>query len=212
MLSQKYIKSKLDCIEDKLCNIEKLSSQSNNTLTNIDNNTNSYIADKIEFTVLVNPTGQSYSTFKEILFQVLTGNINVLLTEDNATFATTGNYAPAIGFLLNVTADNPGIIGNSISLTPDGVSTMEVLVANWNAANPTNTATVTYTTGTAYIPGALEIIPALTGGGGIVSSLSFHLLGTHGNINGDTFSCDTESNFTVSFAGTGQVYIRVKKQ
>ena len=143
MLSQKYIKSKLDYIEDKLCNIEKLSSQSNNTLTNIDNNTNSYIADKIEFTVLVNPTGQSYSTFKEILFQVLTGNINVLLTEDNATFATTGNYAPAIGFLLNVTADNPGIIGNSISLTPDGVSTMEVLVANWNAANPTNTASVT---------------------------------------------------------------------
>lgn len=227
MLSQKYIKSKLDCIEDKLCSIEKSSSstssntaQSNNILTNIDSNTDSYIANNIEFTVLVNPTGQSYSTFKEIFFQVLTGNIDVTLTADTATTATTGvvssltgTWTASTGFgeTIQITADNPGINGNSVALAAgDGGSLLSSIISNWNALNPTNTVTLTETNGTGYIPGVGETF-TLTGGGG-VSNLSFPLTGTHGNINGDTLSCDTESDFSIAFSGTGQVYIRVKKQ
>lgn len=135
--------------------------------------------DSTEVTITLNKTDyKSLSRTFTIFGYDIGKNPNIAITSVNpdmslvmipetypALFATTGDYAPAIGFLLNVTADNPGVIGNSISLTPDGVSTMEILVSNWNAANPTNTATVNYTTGTAYIPGALEVIPPLTGGG-----------------------------------------------
>ena len=138
MLSQKYIKSKLDCIENKLEAIEKSTASSststttsNNILRNIDTNTNSSVSNKFEFALLVNPAAQSYSAFKEISFQVLSGNIDVVLTQD---------------------------------------------------------------------------------GGGVVGNLAFPLTGAHGNINGDTFICDTESNFSISFTGTGQVYVKIKKQ
>ena len=70
MLSQKYIKSKLDCIENKLEAIEKSTASSststitsNTILRNIDTNTNSSTSNRFEFTVLVNPAGESYSTF-----------------------------------------------------------------------------------------------------------------------------------------------------
>ena len=137
-----------------------------------------------------------------------------------STFATTGvvssltgtwTTSVGVGETIQITADNAGVDGNSVALAAgDGGSLLSSIISNWNAANPTNTVTLTETNGTGYIPGVGETF-TLTGGGG-VSNLAFPLTGTHGNINGDTLSCDTESDFTIAFSGTGQVYIRVKKQ
>jgi hypothetical protein len=78
-------------------------------------------------------------------------------------YATTGIINPAIGFSLEIVADNQGTIGNSISIIPNGIDTLEQLVINWNAANPTNTATITYFLGSGYVPDVIESY-ALSGG------------------------------------------------
>lgn len=67
------------------------------------------------------------------------------------SYATTGLQTPAIGYGFTITADNAGSAGNSISIVLDGVDTIDVWVDNWNMANPTNTATLTYTVGSGYI-------------------------------------------------------------
>ena len=88
----------------------------------------------------------------------------VMLPEVYGTVsATTGTLTPAIGYELTITADTLGEIGNTISIVPDGIETLESLVNTWNIANPANTATITYTIGVGYVPGILEVYP-LTGG------------------------------------------------
>ncbi len=44
---------------------------------------------------------------------------------------------------VTITADNYSENGNDIELIGDGVSSIDTLIANWNAANPTNTASLT---------------------------------------------------------------------
>lgn len=140
MLSQKYIKSKLDCIEDKLCEIEKSSSivnkskidltETNSLLEQIDTVIDSTISNDFQVFTYNNPSAVNFSTFKEISFVVLSGTIDV------------------------------------------------------------------------------EIIPD---GGGFTSNIAYPL-GTTNTVIGDTFNCDTESKFSVQFTGTGNIYIKIKKQ
>lgn len=73
-----------------------------------------------------------------------------------ATLATTGVVAPAVGFSLEIVADNQGTIGNSISIVLDGISNIDYWVNQWNLANPTNTATLTYILGSSYYGSNLE--------------------------------------------------------
>jgi hypothetical protein len=90
------------------------------------------------------------------------------------TFATTGpifqpplsgSWSTATGTEnITLTADFPGVNGNSITLAVgNAVTPLSVFVTNWNAANPTNTVTLTETDGTGYVPGAGESF-VLTGG------------------------------------------------
>lgn len=59
-------------------------------------------------------------------------------------------------------ADNIGTTGNSITLTFDGVIDTDTALANWNAANPSNTASVIGGTGN-FVPSAQTI--TFSGGG-----------------------------------------------
>lgn len=134
MINQKYIKSKLDCIEDKLCEIEKSTSKitSNNTLLqSIVDNTESYIANTIEIATLTNPSGNTYSTFKELYFKIISGTVQIEIAYDS---------------------------------------------------------------------------------GGPTNIVNYPILSSNGNIVEETFTCDTESVFSLSFTGTAVVYIRLKKQ
>ncbi len=81
-------------------------------------------------------------------------------------YATTGVVAPAIGFSLEIVADNQGTIGNSISIVLDGVDNIDYWVNQWNLANPTNTATLTYILGSSYYGSNLETFN-LSGGSAI---------------------------------------------
>lgn len=83
--------------------------------------------------------------------------------------ATTGSIAPAVGYLLDITADFPGAAGNSINLVTNGFDSLESLIVLWNNANPFNTATLTYATGSNLILGAAYPLP-LTGG--VTSSIA----------------------------------------
>jgi hypothetical protein len=77
----------------------------------------------------------------------------------------TGSWSTATGTEnITLTADFPGILGNIINVAAgDGVTPLTTLVANWNAANPANTVTLTETDGTGYTPGVGEVF-TLTGG------------------------------------------------
>lgn len=101
---------------------------------------------------------------------------NIVVTTQLGVYATTGLLNPAIGVSFTITADNPGVIGNSISIVEDGINTVEDLVLAWNIANPTNTCTIVYTSGVAYISNILTYTP--TGGIDveIPQELDFNLL------------------------------------
>lgn len=86
------------------------------------------------------------------------------------TQATTGIVNPAVGFSFEIIADNYGTIGNSIVITTDGVNTIEQLVINWNLANPSNTATVTYYLGSGWGPLSTGVSHTLSGGSGLIPS------------------------------------------
>lgn len=51
-----------------------------------------------------------------------------------------------------IQADNVGTVGNSIALVFDGVIDINTALANWNTANPSNTASVISGTGSEVIP------------------------------------------------------------
>jgi hypothetical protein len=104
---------------------------SNDLLQSIVDNTESYIANRIEIITLTNPSGTSYSTFKELYFQVISGTVQIEITYDSG---------------------GPTVVAN------------------------------------------------------------YPIASTNGNIVGETFTCDTESAFSISFSGTAVVYIRLKKQ
>jgi len=97
-----------------------------------------------------------------------TGNVTTL---SGSFAATTGGTPEAI----NLTADNTGIIGNNIVITGDGIDLLSALVSNWNAANPTNTITLTEIEGNDYTPSNGETF-TLSGGVDEVIQLSVNSL------------------------------------
>lgn len=101
---------------------------------------------------------------------------NVVIATQLAVYATTGLLNPSPGISFTITADNPGVIGNNISIIEDGFNTSEDLVTAWNAANPSNTCTLIYTSGVAYIGNVLTYEPA--GGIDVVipQELDFNIL------------------------------------
>ena len=97
-----------------------------------------------------------------------TGNVTTL---SGSFDALTGGTPEAI----NLTADNTGIIGNNIVITGDGIDLLSTLVSNWNAANPTNTITLTEIEGSDYTPSNGETF-TLSGGVDEVIQLSVNSL------------------------------------
>lgn len=97
-----------------------------------------------------------------------TGNVTTL---SGSFAATTGGTPEAI----NLTADNTGIIGNGIVITGTGAILLSTLVSNWNAANPTNTITLTEIEGSDYTPSNGETF-TLSGGVDEVIQLSVNSL------------------------------------
>lgn len=97
-----------------------------------------------------------------------TGNVTTL---SGSFAASTGGVPEAI----NLTADNLGVIGNGIVIMGDGINLLSVLVSNWNAANPTNTITLTEIEGSDYTPSNGETF-TLSGGVDEVIQLSVNSL------------------------------------
>lgn len=133
--------------------------------------------DSTEVTITLNKTDyKSLSRTFTIFGYDIGKNPNIAITSINPDMnlvmipevygtvaATTGTLIPAVGYELTITANTLGEIGNTISIIPDGIETLESLVNIWNIANPANTATITYTLGIGYIPGIAEVYP-LAGG------------------------------------------------
>jgi len=89
------------------------------------------------------------------------------------TYATSGVLSPAIGITFEIVADNPGTIGNSIIILLPGGPTVDAQVAAWNAANPTNTATLTYTLGAGYTGNTPPIINLAGGSNSPTQNLAY---------------------------------------
>ena len=66
---------------------------------------------------------------------------------DGAITGVTGN--------VQLEADFPGLDGNSILLTGDGIKDVDTLVSDWNTANPSNTVTLLSANG-ADVPAAAQ--------------------------------------------------------
>jgi hypothetical protein len=130
----------------------------------------------------------------------------------------TGNGTPSgEGFTpVTIRADNIGFNGNSIELIGDGTSSVETLIANWNSANESNTASLTAGDG-GQIPifGSLFILahginPAMVNfGGGVSANISLSGGGTAAGLNlSGAFVGDyvTIGNlFNISNQGTFQI-------
>ena len=81
----------------------------------------------------------------------------------------------AIGVQWQIVADNPGAVGNSISITVNGIDTLDFWVNFWNTNNPTNTATLTYISGSGYVGGATTY--NLTGGASYINTIKIEANG-----------------------------------
>ena len=124
--------------------------------------------DAVEVTITLNKTDykQVKRTFTVFGYDIgKNPNMHLVMipTTYGSATATTGSIAPAVGYLLDITADFPGAAGNSITLVTNGFDSLESLIVLWNNANPFNTATLTYATGSNLILGAAYPLP-LTGG------------------------------------------------
>lgn len=97
------------------------------------------------------------------LLEIIMPATSAIIRRDRigAMYIHDGSGQPASTSYDNVTftADNIGIIGNSISLVFDGTTNANTVVAAWNGANPTNTVnaigpiTETLIAGTAFLVG-----------------------------------------------------------
>lgn len=138
------------------------------------------LLDTAEIEVTLDKTGYTSLVRRFTVFGYDIGrNPNIALTSINpdlylvlipspvvGAYATTGLLTPAIGIAFTITANNIGTLGNAITFSEDGINTIENLVAIWNAANPLNTCTVVYTSGSNYISNILTF--NLTGGVNVV--------------------------------------------
>jgi hypothetical protein len=82
---------------------------------------------------------------------------------------------------VTITANNAGTIGNSVVLTGDGTSSINLLISNWNTANPSNQITLTTGDGTQIPSGGAK---AFYSGSGVPPTPSF----TAVTITSDNFS------------------------
>lgn len=102
------------------------------------------------------------------------------------TFASVGKYAEFTGSVLGMTtevwlrAGSVGTIGNSISLTFDGVSDIDATVTAWNIANPANTAFI-YGGDASQIPFLGEVINLAGGEDAATQELSVFMPGSSNN-------------------------------
>jgi hypothetical protein len=84
------------------------------------------------------------------------------------TYSAPGTYASFTGLVsglttsVTITANTLGVTGNSVALTGDGTSSVNLLISNWNTANPSNMITLTTGDGT-QIP-SLSAVIQLAGG------------------------------------------------
>jgi len=114
-------------------------------------------------------------------------NFNTTYTlPDNIVEYSDGEYAsitvsPSLTFQFTLTANNRGVIGNTISIVPDGVTTLAGLVLNWNTSNPSNTISLDCNNSileNTYVPLVTDGPWNLTGGtvSSITNALSFQSL------------------------------------
>jgi hypothetical protein len=94
--------------------------------------------------------------------------VNVTQNGPVTTFSAPALFASFTGQIagmttnVTITANYVGSIGNSVVLSFDGIKTVALEIADWNAANPLNTVTLTTGNGT-QIPSAAGVID-LAGG------------------------------------------------
>lgn len=84
-----------------------------------------------------------------------TTQVNVTTNGPVATFSTpsSGTYASFTGLIagmtssVTITANTLGTSGNSVLLNGDGTSSINILISNWNIANPSNQITLAFGNG-----------------------------------------------------------------
>jgi len=87
----------------------------------------------------------------------------------NGTFATFSGVLPGTSTAVLIMANNPGTVGNTVALVFSGSNSISVAIATWNAANPTNQASLSSGDGT-QIPTAQTQILGNGSQGSIVST------------------------------------------
>lgn len=129
------------------------------SITNVNNN---------NFTATTDPTvndgtsaGYNFGSF----WYNSISNILFICEDPDYTAPVAASFTGQVaGMTTDVTivADNVGTIGNSASLSFDGVDDIATAISDWNTANPANTITLTFGDDT-QIPDNLEVI-SLAGG------------------------------------------------
>ena len=136
-----------------------------------------------------------------------------LFTRDSMTNETTiafqtyatGAVNDGISQEVRWRADNQGTIGNSISLVFNGVDDTDTVLANWNAANPSNTISVVGGTGN-FVPSAQTVT---FGGGGIAGYYeTLDLLGQGFQYAGSLYSDGANKFIANGLLDTGDAGIR----
>ncbi len=72
----------------------------------------------------------------------------VTFTSSPGTFASFSGLIPGMILPVVITANHLGAIGNSVVLSGNGTSSLNLLISNWNTANPSNQITLTSGNGT----------------------------------------------------------------
>jgi len=111
-----------------------------------------------------------------------------------STFASFTGVITGTSTSVTLTANNLGTNGNSIVLTGNGVSTITTLIANWNAANPSNQVSLT--------SGSGSQVPAIG-----TTSLAGGLSGTPLVTNGNFSAPNTAPSVLTKISGTGDATI-----
>lgn len=108
--------------------------------------------------------GNNIAALIEDLPGDVAGSPGVAASFDAAIAGVTGN--------VQLSADNVGVIGNSILLTGDGSTDLATLVSDWNTANPSNTVTLDSANGSdipdnaeaMQLAGGVDAVPAVNAG------------------------------------------------
>jgi len=115
------------------------------------------------------------------------GNFFWLAYRDDNVESINGAYAffsgtiPGTSTAVLITANNPGVAGNAISLVFNGSNTITAAIATWNAAHPTNLVTLTSGNGTQVPSAGTTLVSGGIDGSIVATTLAINITTNDGS-------------------------------